>query len=185
MISPPRIYSISVTVPAGTPIGAPVSVPWVTEDNTISDIELEIPPGHNGLTGIRITKGDIQLVPWSKNQWIVANDYSRVFPVGVYIPTGDLKINAYNTGSYPHTFYLRMTVTDFDPNAGQSEGNPSQALPAQDVITAPDPLSPDAILGPDTAAGLADGTLTADQVAPVDATDLTLPPQPEPDQALA
>lgn len=176
----PRLYEISFTVPAGTPKNAPVSIPWVTENNTVVDIELEIPPGHNGLTGIRVMKGDIQLLPWSAGTFITANDYVRVFPIGVYLPTTDVTLQGYNTGSFPHTFYLRMTIVDFNQPGQSNQGSPSQAIPAESVTAAPDPLSPDAILGPDTVAALSNGTLTADDVAPVDASNLTLPPVPEP-----
>lgn len=180
MAAPPRIYEITFTVPAGTPSNAPVSVPWVTEDNLIVDIELEVPPGHNGLTGIRVTKGDAQLMPWGSGTWIIANNYNRVFPVGVYLPTGDVQLQGYNTGAYPHSFYLRMTIVNHDHHAETVQGSPSQALPAGSITSTVDPLSPDAILGADTAAALTSGDLAAADVAPVDATDLTLPPQPEP-----
>jgi hypothetical protein len=162
---PPRVYDIAFTVPPGTPANAPVSVPWVTEDNTIVDIELEVPPGHNGLTGIRVVKGSVQLIPWSAGTFIIANDYSRTFPVGAYIPTSDLTLQGYNTGAYPHTFYLRMTVVNYDPGQSQNQGSPSQALVTGIITSAPDPLSPDA---------------TAAETAPIDTTDLTVPPVPAP-----
>lgn len=177
---PPRVYDIAFTVPAGTPRNNPVSMPWVTEDNTIEDIELEIPPGHNGLTGIRVVKGGVQLIPWSAGTWIVANDYNRVFSIGAYLPTSDVTLQAYNTGAYPHTFYLRMTVTDYNSPASAALTPAPSAVPAESITPAPDPLSPDAILGPDTAAGLTSGDLSASDVAPIDTSDLTIPPTPQP-----
>jgi len=176
---PPRLYDIAFTVPPGTPANAPLSVKWVTEDNIIADIELEIPPGHNGLTGIRVVKSGVQLLPWSSGTFIIANDYTRVFPIGVYMPTTDLTLQGYNTGQYPHTFYLRMTVEDYNPPVAQTTGDPSQAIPAGSVTAAPDPLSPDAILGADTVTALTDGTLTAADVAPIDTSNLSLPPVPD------
>ncbi len=177
---PPRVYDIAFTVPPGTLAAAPVSMPWVTENNTIMDIELEVPPGHNGLTGIRVMKGDTQLIPWSSGTFIIANDYNRVFPVGAYISTGDVTIQGYNTGAYPHTFFLRMTVVNYDQHLAAGQGSLSQAIPAESITVSPDPLSPDALLGPDTAAALTSGDLTAADVAPVDTTDLTVPPVPAP-----
>ena len=176
----PRVYDIAFTVPAGTPQNSPVSQTWTTEDNIIEDIELEIPPGHNGLTGIRILKGDTQLLPFSTGAFIVANDYGRVFPIGVYLPTSDITLQGFNTGNYPHTFYLRMTVTNYDQSAAAVANPASAVLSAGSVTSAPDPLSPNALLGPDTAAALTSGDLTAADVAPVDATDLTVPPMPQP-----
>ena len=177
---PPRVYNIAFTVPAGTPKANPISAPWVTEDNTIVDIELEVPPGHNGQTGLRVMKGDVQLLPWSAGTFMVVNNYNRVFPVNAYLPTSDVTLQGYNTGQYPHTFFLRMTMEDHDQQGSSPQGSPSQALPAESVTTAADPLSPDGLLGPDAAAAVTDGTLTADDLAPVNAADLSLPPSPEP-----
>lgn len=169
-----RIYETSVTVPAGTLPTAPQVTSWVTEDNDVLDIEVEIPPGHNGLTGIRVMKGDVQLLPFGINSWLIANDYSRVFPVGIYLPTVDVKVQAYNQGSFPHTFYLRMTVVNHTvpvPAASPGTGAP---LTFGETTSAPDPLSPDAILGPDTTAGLVSGDLTAADLTPIVPQDVTV-----------
>jgi len=172
MISPPRVYETTFTVPAGTPINAPVSQAWKTEDNVISDVELYVPPGHLGKTGIRIIKGDVQLLPYTVGTFITADDYSRVFPIGVYIPTGDVRLVGYNTGVNPHSFFLRMTVTDYDAGINADQGSQDQALPAETITVVPDPLSPDAILGPDTVDALTSGDLTASDVAPIPPSDL-------------
>lgn len=149
--------------------------PWVTEDNDVTDIEIEIPPGHNGLTGIRVMKGDVQLLPFGSNSWLIANDYSRVFPVGEFLPTSDVKIQAYNTGSFQHTFYLRMTVVNHTVAQSVVPAGTGAALPFGEIQPSSDPLSPDALLGPDTAAGLASGDLTAADLVPVAPEDLTIP----------
>lgn len=173
-----RIYETQFTVPAGTALASPVTQTWVTEDNTIVDIELEVPPGHNGLTGIRVTKGGTSLLPYNSNSWIVANDYSRTFPVNDYIPTGDLTLQGYNTGQYNHTFYLRMTVTDYNPTTSTDPSQPLPDLPTGDITSAPDPLSPDAILGTSTTAALTDGTLAADDITVASDGTPVLPPEP-------
>jgi hypothetical protein len=175
-----RIYSIQVTVPAGTLQSAPQVTPWKTEDNLINLIELEVPPGHNGLTGIRVMKGDVPLLPYNTNAFIVANAYVNSWTVNDYLPTGDITIQTFNTGAYAHTFYLRMTVSDWDRSGASNISHESQAIPVGTVTAPPDPLSPDAILGVTTADQLANGQLTADQLQPVSVPDLTAPPQPKP-----
>jgi hypothetical protein len=162
-----RVYPLTLSVPAGTLPTAPQTTPFVTEDNVILTIELEVPPGHNGLTGIRVMKGDTQLLPFGANSWIIANDYSRVFPIDDYIPTGDIKVQAYNQGSYPHAFYLRMTMTDYTPLTAGKSNTEGAALPLTTSSGVIDPLSPDAILGTDTTTALANGLVTADELLPV------------------
>lgn len=169
-----RIYTISVTVPSGTQSAAPQVTPWMTEDAWIDTVEIEVPPGHNGLTGIRLVKADTQLLPWGSNTWLIENDYTRVFPIDDYIPVTDLVIQAYNTGSYPHTFYLRMALHSYNP--GQQGALASQTgLPeAAPSAVSTDPLSPDQLLGADTADALASGAITAEDVAPAAVTDTTI-----------
>lgn len=175
-----RIYPLTVTVPAGTGPSTPLITPWFTEDNTIVSIELDIPPGHNGLTGIRVMKGDIQLIPWGSNSWIIGNDIDHTFPVNAYVPTKDVAIWAYNNGSYQHSFYLRMWVEDYNPPTGTQPLGEGGALPVGTITPSPDPLSPDAILGPDTTAALVNGDVTAADIAPVFTDNLTVAPVAQP-----
>lgn len=175
-----RIYPLVVTVPAGTAIATPQVTPWFTEDNTVVSIELEIPPGHNGLTGIRVMKGDTQLIPWGSGSWIVGNDLEHSFSVNDYLPTRDVTIQTYNTGQYPHSFYLRMWVEDYNPPGRLATNPETAALPTGAITSTPDPLSPDAILGPDTASALSSGQLTPSDVTPVITENLTVPPTPQP-----
>lgn len=169
-----RVYETSVMVLAGTVPAAPLSVAWVTEDNDVADIEVEIPPGHNGLTGIRVMKGDVQLLPFGVNTWLIANNYTRVFPVGEYLPTSDVKIQAYNQGLYSHTFYLRMTVTNHVIPVKATAAGATAALGFNGSAASQDPLSPDALLGPDTVTALGSGSITASDLAPVTGSDLTV-----------
>lgn len=175
-----RIWETQVTVPAGTPQATPLVSAWVTEDNLWNVIELIVPPGHNGLTGIRVMKGDVPLLPYNSASFIVANDYTREFPVNDYVPTGDVTIQTFNTGAYPHTFYLRVTISDWDKSGAGPGAVQSQPISTGTITTSPDPLSPDAILGPVTTDQLVNGQLTADQLAGVETENLTVPPAPAP-----
>lgn len=165
-----RTYPLTVAVPPGTLPTAPLITPWKTEDATIVSIEIVIPPGHNGLTGIRFVKGDAQILPFGINSWIIANDIFRVFPVGAFTPTGDLAVWTYNQGVYTHTFYILMTVEDYTPSIAPVSASETAALALTSPPGSTDPLSPDALLGPATAALLASGDLTAADIAPVDLT---------------
>lgn len=170
-----RTYAISVTVPAGTPIANPQVTPWKTEDKAIVSVELDIPTGHSGRTGIRIMKGDTQLIPWGFNSWIIGSGIDHDFPVGRYTPTGDVSIQAYNIGTFPHTFYLRLTLEDPPRPTPATAPAGSAALSVEAVTSSSDPLSPDAILGSDAASALASGTVTADDLAPAAPADVSVP----------
>lgn len=178
-----RVYSLTVAVPAGTPIANPVIVPWITEDAVISDIEILIPSGPNGTTGIRIMKGDVQLLPWSASSWIIGNDYNRTFPIGGYIPTADVKVQAYNIGQNAHNFYLRMSVRSIVQSGAGSGATETDVIDLGTPQGSVDPLSPEVILGTDGVTGLLNGTLSPSDVVPVppdlttpSVTDATTPP---------
>jgi hypothetical protein len=170
-----RTYQLNVTVSPGTLPSAPLITPWSTEDNTIESVEIFVPPGHNGQTGIAIFKGDTQLLPWGMNTWIIANDYHRVFPFKTPLATSDVTVRAYNTGTYPHTFYLRMTVSTSPQQTPYANAADTGISGLPSAASAVDPLSPDALLGPGTADALNAGTITPADLAPVDATNLTVP----------
>lgn len=162
-----RIYPLTVAVPAGTPIANPVIVPWVTEDAVIADIEIQIPSGPNGTTGIRIMKGDVQLLPWGASSWIIGNDYNRTFPIGGYLPTSDIKVEAYNIGQNNHTFYLRMAVSSLNATAAGNSATEQDVIDLGTPQGSSDPLSPEVILGTAAVSGLIDGSLTPGDVVPI------------------
>jgi len=142
-----RLFDISVAVPAGTPISAPVIQSWPLDEATLKRIEITIPDGHNGLTGIRILWAGQQIIPWSNNQYLVGS--GRTIPVEFNqdITISGLVIEAYNTDVYSHSFYLLATVVDLTASQMSSTmtGSGAVALPALAAI-APDPLSPAALL---------------------------------------
>ena len=165
-----RIYEFSLNVPAGTVQANPLSAPIQAEDNTLVSVELEIPPGHNGLTGTRVMKGDVSLIPWSANTWITANDYTHTFPVEDYVPFSDIRIQAYNNGVYPHTFYYRFIYVDFNPGSAGTGPTEADTLGLSTGTSSNDPLSPDNLIGADTAAALTAGDITADDLTPATVT---------------
>lgn len=167
-----RTYSKTVTVPPGTTIAAPLIIPWITEDEFLVSIDLIIPAGHNGLTGIRFMKSDVQFLPWGVNSWITANDFSKGFVVGGAVSTRDLKIQAYNLGTYQHSFYLLASITNLSGGTLQPTSIESGALSFIQPTASSDPLSPDSIMGPDTVELLFNGDISSSDVASVDIAPL-------------
>jgi hypothetical protein len=165
-----RTYGKTVTVPPATPIANPLVIPWITENQYLASIELIIPAGHNGLTGIRFMKGDIQFLPWGVNSWIIANDLYKEFGVGGEVNTTDLKIQAYNLGTYQHSFYLLASIISLPNQQGAALGDTSQILATPTSSGFSDPLSPDSILGSDTTELLYNGDATAGGLVEADAS---------------
>lgn len=92
--------------------------PLVTDGGVISSVlnsvEVRIPPGHGGLTGIAILWGGVPIVPWGPAlTYIVGDDDYFTFDVDEQIG-GTVTVQTYNTdAANDHSHYLRFNVTPF------------------------------------------------------------------------
>lgn len=107
-----RLYYLSPLTPAGTSIAAPLSTSWPLEDAQLKRVVITVPPGHNGLTGIRVLWSGQQIIPWANNQFLVANGRTIEVNFDDYMTIMGLVVVTYNTDVFDHTFYLEATVTD-------------------------------------------------------------------------
>ncbi len=126
-----RIYPVTLTVPLGTQTFNPVTLAVALENALLVDIDLLIPPGHNGFTGLRIRSSRQQIIPWGNVDWIIASDYTHKFPVNEEIGSKSISITAYNTDVYDHTFYLHFTVTNLAPGRAVSLSSSSAPILTQ------------------------------------------------------
>jgi hypothetical protein len=142
-----RTYLFTVTTPAGTPIGAPVTTPMPLEDAGLEALRIVIPAGHVGVTGIRLLRSGQQIFPWANLQYLVGNDRVVDIPFSDNITASGLVAITYNTGTFSHNHYVEVVVKDLPVvNPALTSG---QSVPAVLPVTAPavlDPLSPDALL---------------------------------------
>jgi hypothetical protein len=120
-----RYYQETLSVPSGTASAAPVTTAVVLENATLVDVEIIVPPGHQGLTGIRVRMSGQQVLPWANDSWIVADDYRRVFDVDTQIGARAVSLQGYNTDVFPHTFYVRFHIR----SVGVVGTLPSDTLP--------------------------------------------------------
>lgn len=107
-----RYYPVALDVPAGTSIAAAVSQAVPLENNLLVDVEVQIPSGHAGFTGVRILSSHQQIIPWGNSNWIVADDYVRVFDWNEEIGASAISVQGYNTDKIDHTFYLRFHIVN-------------------------------------------------------------------------
>lgn len=135
-----RYYDQDVTVPANTPIGAPVAVTSALETNHLDRIEIDVPDGHDRNTGVRVLSNGTVIVPFNVSGWIIANDHYFTIPFDDDITVGSLVIQAYNTDVYQHTFYVRFVMRNSALAATGgvvSEQIPGTVAPgAQDAVAA-------------------------------------------------
>ncbi|MGH7747346.1 MAG: hypothetical protein ACREQ5_21700 [Candidatus Dormibacteria bacterium] len=71
-------------------------------------IELRIPAGHAGLTGIAVANAGVTIVPWSANLvWILGDNDYLTFDVNDEVDTS-LRVMTYNDDVISHTHHLRF-----------------------------------------------------------------------------
>lgn len=133
-----RPYAADLTVPAGTPATAPVSLTVPVPTGHVTRGVLTIPDGPNGLAGWQLLLAGTPIVPYDGESWLIGNDHVYTFPIDQDVNAGQLTVSGYNTGQYPHTFHF---FADWIP-PGQLPGvtatlaTGAAALPATDASVA-------------------------------------------------
>lgn len=112
-----RYYQLTPSVSGGTDQTSPTAFLIPTEDAFLVDIEVVIPSGHVGLTGVRVLQSRQQILPWANLSWISGDNYSRVFQVNAEIGADSLSVEAYNEDFNNHTFYLRFHLRDLSDSS--------------------------------------------------------------------
>lgn len=120
-----QVFAYTVTVPAGTATAAPVSVDISFDQATVTTVEIVIPDGHAGFTGIALAQAHQQIIPQNTGGWIISNDEKLSIDVQDYLDNGNWQAIAYNTDVYDHNFYVRFLCS----NPVQSAAAPAPPLP--------------------------------------------------------
>jgi len=136
-----RVLPFPVTIPAGTPESAPVTIPLALDNWVVEQIDLDVPPGPGGLVGFQVYNNGVALLPYGAGEWIIWDNKSQSFPLE-NLPTGSgWAVVGYNTGSYPHTINVRMHVS---PPSAQAPPPPPTVVT---FVTSDTPVSDPVVLG--------------------------------------
>lgn len=108
-------YFDKITAPYNTPVDTPVTLVLGIDKGVIDYIEVEVPDGHCGLTGLYITYNTIQIVPFNKTGFIYGNN--RVFNIPLNYPINEapyqLELFAWNLDdTHPHSFSVGVMMKD-------------------------------------------------------------------------
>jgi hypothetical protein len=105
-----KIYTFAPTIPAGTQIATPVTVPLTFPVYQVDRIEIKVPHGPNGTVGFAITMGGENVLPYQGKTWFVEDDADLAWDLDDLPTSGAWALTGYNLGLYPHTIYLRFLV---------------------------------------------------------------------------
>jgi hypothetical protein len=125
---PEYVQQVAPSATAGTPSTAPSSTPTGLSLVWLHRVEVRIPAGHSGFTGLAMVDSGQYVLPYSTSggKWLIGDNDLLEYEYEQEIGSNVLFL-AYNTGTYNHTWQVRMTYT---PMSAHSTGG--------SVIVAPD-----------------------------------------------
>lgn len=124
-----RVESFAVTIPHGTTKSAPRTVDISFAAGVVAGVEILVPAGHAGFTGIALAQAGAAVIPITDGQFIVSDDEVIHWPIDGAINNGDWQAIGYNTGTFDHTFYIRFLITEI------GEAPAGEPLPAGTIST--------------------------------------------------
>jgi hypothetical protein len=140
-----QVYAFPVTVAAGTPSTAPTAVDVSFPQAIVTEVQIIVPDGHAGLTGIALQQAHQAVIPKNAGHFIVSNDEKLSFPLEDFLDNGNWQALVYNTDIYGHTFYLRFLCATI----GTAVAPPAAPAPPPALLLPAAPL-------PATVTGVAD-----------------------------
>lgn len=137
-----RVEQFEITTPAGTLQAAPITTALVFLEGTVQRMELTIPGGHAGLTGIALFHSSIQVIPFQAGTFIRGDDQDMKWDLARY-PTGaKWSVRTFNTDVFAHTHHLRLLIEDIPtaPLAPAVEAQPIQPEATEEELAAEEEL---------------------------------------------
>lgn len=110
-----------MTVAVGVLQAAPASTDISFNPGEVVGIEIQIPDGHAGLTGLQLASAHQPLIPNTAGAFIVANNDTIDWTVQGMPNTGNWQALCFNTDRFPHSFYIRFLVVELQRYASTYE----------------------------------------------------------------
>jgi hypothetical protein len=123
-----RVQVVTLSVPANTTTANPtrlnVSLGWVF----LHEVEVMVPPGHNGHSGFCVVSNGLGIVPYTNPAtYVIANAETIHFDVDNE-QDAFLTVQGYNLDQWTHNFYFRFFYTPITLMTEQLESVAWQAI---------------------------------------------------------
>lgn len=110
-----QLRTLKVTTPTATPQTTPQSTAWDLGACVLERLDIVIPRGHSGLTGIHVDYQNVAIVPFDSPPTFLVGA-NETIPADVDFELGaPLTIVTYNTDSFAHSHYLRAHINVWLP----------------------------------------------------------------------
>lgn len=109
-----RVHAREVTVPAATLEASPLVQDLSFTRGILLALDLLIPPGHGGTTGLALYQSGRQVIPSDEGDWLKGDGSEFRMGLEGYHETGLWSARAFNTDVFEHTFYMRFLVRELE-----------------------------------------------------------------------
>lgn len=107
-----RIEVFQVTVQPNVASPGVVTPIALARPGKVVGISILVPDGHNGVTGLQLLQANQLIIPFVNGTFLVANDETLNFTINLPLDTQQWSAQAFNTGKYPHSFYIRLSINE-------------------------------------------------------------------------
>lgn len=108
-----RTFTTRIATPASTTEASPQATSFALPQGTLVSVEVVIPSGHAGLTGIAIDYSGEHIFPWGRGTFLAGDDEVVSLDVGFELGGSPVTIRTFNTDdTFGHDHLLRFVVTD-------------------------------------------------------------------------
>lgn len=135
--------SAVITTPKGTAEASAQSSSFAVGQGTLRRLDVIIPAGHVGITGIAVRMAGTRVIPFNETQWLRGNDTRYTVEPDLEVLTGTLTVLSFNPGKFDHDHHL---VADMEVFEGAVT---APASPEVDIV-APTFTPVDVLPGPDS-----------------------------------
>ena len=112
MADPRYVHWVSPSCAAGTPASSYTLTPAGVSTVLLHEMQVRIPPGHQGTTGLALVDSGSFVIPYSGDTpaWLVGDDDELAYPYERELGA-NVQIATYNTGTFVHAWQVRLIYT--------------------------------------------------------------------------
>lgn len=108
-----RVQIFKVSCAANTAQSAAIETDLTFNPGIVREIEILIPAGHAGETGLAIAQAHQIVIPDTGTDWIIGDDDLLRWPVTDFLNSGSWSAFTYNTDVVnSHSWYLRFLIDE-------------------------------------------------------------------------
>lgn len=111
---PERVEIFTITCPANTAQANAIEQPLAMTPGEVETVEIVIPRGHVGITGLAIAYAHTIVIPNAGAAFIIGDSEKMVWPLANYGNTGAWSAFVYNGDNRAHLWQLRFHVWEIE-----------------------------------------------------------------------